>query len=426
MPASKILEICVQNIQRVKLVRFRPKGNMVQITGANGQGKTSFLDAVEMLLCGKDAISSEPIRRGAESGKAEMRLLHEDEELRIERSITKKGSYLAITNPEGVPKKSPQALLERFFGTHTVDPLAFIRMSAKEQAEIVRRLARLDFTEFDAMRQAAYDERTVISRQLKAEEAALARLPEVADAPARAVDVQDVSDRLTEAMQTNSENERVRLSHRQQQDVVKNQQAKCDRIQQELLQAQSDLAAAKRDLEVVAQKVKALQDIDTAAFHEQIRNATALNQKHQRALQRSQAQAKVDALAKREQELTETIANVDDEKKSIISSAAFPVAGLGFDADGGVTFNGIPFSQASAAEKLRVSTAIALAGEQPIKLLLIRDGSLLDSENLALLNTMADESNALVLIERVDETGKVGVYIEDGESHSTDAQAEDA
>jgi hypothetical protein len=44
----------------------------------------------------------------------------------------------------------------------------------------------------------------------------------------------------------------------------------------------------------------------------------------------------------------------------------------------------------------------------------ISDGSLLDSDSLALLAEMATEGDYQIWIEMVDSTGKVGISIEDG------------
>ena len=59
-----------------------------------------------------------------------------------------------------------------------------------------------------------------------------------------------------------------------------------------------------------------------------------------------------------------------------------PVEGLGFGA-GIVTFNGLPFDQASTAEQLRVSVAIAMAANPKLRVLRIKHGNDLDADNLA-------------------------------------------
>jgi len=101
------------------------------------------------------------------------------------------------------------------------------------------------------------------------------------------------------------------------------------------------------------------------------------------------------------------------QTKAQLAAAKFPVEGLSFD-EAGVLFNGIPFPQASAAEKLRVSVAMGIAMNPEFKVMLIRDGSLLDETNLATVAKMAAKSGAQVWIERVGKGKECQVIIEDG------------
>ena len=76
-------------------------------------------------------------------------------------------------------------------------------------------------------------------------------------------------------------------------------------------------------------------------------------------------------------------------------------------------FNALP--EQEAAERLRTSTAIAMAKNPKVRVILIRDGSLLDSDNMAVITDLANAHDFQVWIERVDESGEVGVVIEDGQ-----------
>ena len=90
-----------------------------------------------------------------------------------------------------------------------------------------------------------------------------------------------------------------------------------------------------------------------------------------------------------------------------------PVDGLGM-ADGALTLRGIPLVQASDAEKLDVSCAIAMRQNARMKVLRIRDGSRLDTASKARIAAMAAKFGWQVWMERVDESG-VGIVIEAGE-----------
>lgn len=96
-----------------------------------------------------------------------------------------------------------------------------------------------------------------------------------------------------------------------------------------------------------------------------------------------------------------------------MTHAAFPVEGVSFDKSG-VTYHGIPTAQASRAEPLCVSVALGMPLHPTLRVMRIQDGSLLDSESLRLLTDLTTTHDMQYWMESVDESGKVGVYIEEG------------
>jgi hypothetical protein len=112
-----------------------------------------------------------------------------------------------------------------------------------------------------------------------------------------------------------------------------------------------------------------------------------------------------------------------EAKDQAIASAKMPVDGLSFGEDG-VLLNGVPFEQASDAEQLRASVAIAAAMNPKLRVIRIRDGSLLDDDAMQALAAMAAERDLQIWIERVGEhVNTFGVVIRDG---AVVAQAEAA
>ena len=69
---------------------------------------------------------------------------------------------------------------------------------------------------------------------------------------------------------------------------------------------------------------------------------------------------------------------------------------------------------AEVAEQLRVSAAMGLAMNPTVKVLLIRDGSLLDDDSMKMLAEMADAAGGQVILERVGKGAECSVIIEDG------------
>jgi hypothetical protein len=154
--------------------------------------------------------------------------------------------------------------------------------------------------------------------------------------------------------------------------------------------------------------------IDTAALRQQIESAHGVN------AQIEARQRRAGILADREKLETESVALTvlmdkrTADRQQAIASAAMPVPGLSFGA-GEVIYNSLPFAQASSAEQLRVSVAIAMRANPKLRVLRITDGSLLDEASLRLIADMADADDFQIWIERVDTSGKVGIYLEDGE-----------
>lgn len=90
-----------------------------------------------------------------------------------------------------------------------------------------------------------------------------------------------------------------------------------------------------------------------------------------------------------------------------------PVPGLTID-EGEVYLEGTPFSQTSPGGMLRTGTAIAMALNPDLRAIIIRDGSLLDADNRAVIDELAKANDFHVLMEVVDENAPVGVVFEDG------------
>ena len=122
----KIIELRAENIKRLPAVNIRPDGNVVEITGKNGQGKTSVLDAIWWALEGKENIQAAPIRRGATEAHIKLDI----GQLKVTRTFkaVDGGHYtttITVENDEGARFPSPQKVLDSLLGELSFDPLAF-------------------------------------------------------------------------------------------------------------------------------------------------------------------------------------------------------------------------------------------------------------------------------------------------------------
>ena len=398
----KIVRLTAENIKRLRAVEITPDGNTVVISGRNGQGKTSVLDAIWLALGGgtatKDTATSRPIRDGEDRASVTVDL----GDLKVTRTWAGDKTALKVQSADGASYSSPQSMLDSLVGRLSFDPLAFAQQDEKAQLRTLLELVDIDPTLLDNRRRAIFDERTDVNRRHRELLAQVAALPLAEGGlPDVEVSLSELLDEAQKARAWQDRAQRIRDDHAAAEGAV-------ERARTELALAEAALA----ETAAAVAKIPATLP-DPAALDEQIRSAEDTNRKVRAAAERSRLQVLADETGAEAKELTEQIDAIDAQKAEAIRNAEMPIDGLGFD-DDGVTYQGVPFKQCSAAEQLRVSVAMAMAMNPKIRVIRITDGSLLDSQNLALIEDMAADGDFQVWIEKVDETGDVGIYIEDG------------
>ena len=428
---SKIIKLTSENVKRLQAVEITPQGNVVVIGGKNGAGKSSVLDSIQYAL-GGDTADRMPVRRGEEKA----RIVIDLGEIVVKRTFTAAGgTSLVVTNADGVKQSSPQALLDKLTGKLTFDPLEFSRQKPDKQAETLRGLVGLDFTAHDLEREKIFNERTNVNRDAKALQSRIAAMPQHADAPTAEVSAADILAEQQEAAAKNAVNQkqrneaaRLRAVANRSQDRQIATQNEITRIEGEIalmqkrliekqaaLTAEQAIATADETSAATFQKaVEKLKDVDLAPFQAKAAGVESGNRKFRENQSRLEVVKQFKAKSAAADKLTAKIEAMDAERSRKVTTAKYPIDGLLFDTAGGVTLNGIPFDQCSSAEQLRVSVAIGLALNPKLKVLLIRDGSLLDDDSLAILLEMAKTADAQVWIERVGTDAATSVIIEDG------------
>lgn len=419
----KILQLKSENVKRLNAVEITPDGDMVIISGENGNGKTSVLDSIEMALGGGNAVCSMPIHKGAKKAGTTIDL----GEIIVTRNYTASGTTLTVTTKDGATMKSPQAVLDELVGKLTFDPLAFQRMKADKQLDTLREMAGIDFTMLNARKDRIYSERTDTNRELKRLQGSLSSLPFYKEAPTDEVSIADLQDQLKEANAKAQANQQKRMELEAINDAGKNkakyiesQKAEIERIKRDLEDRELSLEETVAELHALRIKrdeikaaVESLQEIDTQEILFEISGSDAINQKVRANRQYKAAESEVKAKETKSAELTKALEEIEEKKLAKIQAASFPVDGLSLD-DNGVLFNGIPFEQASGAEQLRVSVAIAMAANPKLKIMLCRDGSLLDKKSLGLLSEIVKENGYQCWLERVGTDDPCAIVIHDG------------
>lgn len=447
----KVIRLASENVMRLVAVDITPTGHLVMIGGKNGAGKSSVLNALAMALGGTDLCPSVPIR----GKELEAKVFVDLGDLLITRTFKREWvedvpgtsdskkflsdvtSTLVVKSKDGAIYPSPQTMLNKLLGALTFDPLAFKDMKPKPQDEMLRKLVGLDVSQLEEARKEAYSQRALSKKAHDTRLSQLIALPSHKDVPAeelsmdgptselaRAGELRRVADdadrKLTPARAAVSLKESTRAQHLtrvdelekqilQLQDQVKRHEVSVEEIDVALVDARQHVAACSKASAAAHDAIP-----DTRIITNKIAEINATNIKVRENLRYNELAADVERISAQINEQDALVRRAEDEKRAALAKVTFPVTGLGLN-DEGVTFNDLPFAQASTAEQLRVSVAIGLALNPRLKVLLIRSGNLLDDDSLALVAQQAADADAQVWMEYVtNDAADVQVMIEDG------------
>ena len=406
----------VHAFKRVEQITLEP--DMFQLIGGNNaNGKTSLLDAIWVALGGGAATRdlSRPIKDGHDTACITLDL----GDLKVERKFTAAGTTLTVTDGDGKKVGSPQTVLDRLIGRLGFDPGAFLNMSDKDQRAAILTLVDLpfDLDELEAERRQVFESRTIIGRDVARTKGAFEIADNPGDGPTDETSSADLVAELSAAHAANAEADEWHQTTAAMQDAADKTVGDIASLEQRIADLQAEVEAMR---ERHAQQVTLLHErrdwgtperVDIAPIEAALADLEATNRdarlRRERAgLRQAWADAQADFAAK-----TAELETIDRRKTSALAAATMPVDGLTIG-ETGLLYRGVPFAQASAAERIRVAFAVGCAANPNIRVACIRDGSLLDDDSLADVAELAAETEFQVFIERVGTGG--GVTVVDG------------
>lgn len=450
----KVIKLTSENIKKITAIEIQATDGLITIGGKNNAGKSSVLDSIAYALGGTALVPPQPIRAGESEAKITMdlgdlvvtrrfyrdRLVPKDASLgelieaREQRNTTETfgptKSVLTVVNKEGARYPSPQAVLDKLVSSLAFDPLAFAHAESKQQHETLRRLVNLDFSDINNKRTAALERRTLFKKYL---EDAKRELAAHVSFPNAGLELVSMTEFLQEVERINRlgvvatavtlEHEKAEVNFVEAKQKLDWQVVQLARLKSEVAQLELDIQESATIVESCGVTVLNLQKKAYDA-RKAVPNAEALVarmaeiEEKNRQVQVNQEHVNLRA---RVEEITANVTvenryllTLQVEKEERLSKANFPVQGLGLS-DDGVTLNGVPFEQASSSEQLRVSVMIGLALNPTLRVLLVRNGNLLDDDALKTMAEIATKAEAQIWMEYVtSDANKVGVMIEEG------------
>lgn len=408
----KILNLFVENIKRIKAIDITPKDNTVVISGKNGNGKSSAIDSIAMVLGGKKLIPLKPVRDGETTAKISVDL----GDYKVTRHWTNPTtSYLKLENKDGAKITNAQQILDKIIGDLSFDPLEFSTMEPRRRLEILRQITGLDFTTINAQREESFSKRTILKKNIEAFNTRLkseyADLPEELETPAG---IDEIKNKRDEACFKNTKIQDAKRAVEEGKNRLREAISNLEGLKGEvesLEKAINDRKAGILGQENIAKQ----EEEDTSKFDDQLSEYYEAKATLEKMRQRKSVKAEAERMIGEECKLDDRIDAIDADKKMMIEEAKMPIDGLSFG-EGEVEFNGMPFKQLATSEQIKVSMSIAVAMNPKLRVAMVYNGSLLDEAAMKEISQIANDKDMQIWIERVSENPDgQSIYIENGE-----------
>lgn len=411
----RIERLNIKDFMGIKQITHVPVTDFTEVEGGNGEGKSSFTTAIELILGNKEAAKNikNPVRNGQKKATVSVEL----SDMTVTKTWNDSGrsrTEIISKDEHGAKFSNPIKMMEKLFGKMPYDPSKMLDHTDKEMIEIYLSLidTEVDFNELEAQKNTTYAERTIINRQKKDVETKRNSYGlDYQDAPDEEISLYELSTQLTEALAT-EEQHRVDIGTRKlNKESIESKKDEIERLNNEINQIM------KID-DALLVKMNGYVDPDTASIKNQIENIEETNKQIRYMQEKAKLVSEYEKLRYKSESLTEELKDIDETKEYEIKNAKIPIDGVSFN-EHGLTYKRVPLSQCSTAQRLEVALGISV-GTHPatngIKVMLIQHGNNLDKKSMGFVKDFCLKHGYQTWIEIVaDEPSGTGIFIEGGE-----------
>ena len=413
MESMKLLKYEVSNVLRISDVNLNMDGHhLVLFGGKNGQGKSSAIKALLMALCGKSGMDWPDIalKDGENKGWVRVHLsgdaeLHDDKGFIVELLLRRRrgGNVIEefrVLDSAGEEAPEPRALLKRLYEFRAFDPLSFERAKPKERADMLRRLVGLDFDALDAERKEIFDKRTIVNREGKALASRLEAIQYPEDTPDGKLSVVQLVSDKEKAQAHNRMVDREHQTLKEKKDELVKLAEEREKLQERLVKITQAKAEQEALVAKEEQRVAELCKLDVDAIQKRIQDADEINSNVEKKLQALRLNEELKDMRAKAFKLNADLERIDREKQERLENAAWPLPNMSLD-ETGVLMDGLPFEQASKAQRVLASVKVGMALNPKLKLLVCEEGNDLDLDTLKALEDVLTANDYQMILEFV-------------------------
>lgn len=440
-------------------------GQSVIISGKNGAGKSSLIQAIMSPLNAK-VIPPKAIKEGEDTASVQIEIggylfgKPETYKLDLYFSEQHKSGRIKIYDKNGDEVKGGRELVKTIIGNISFDVFSFISKSktpdgkhskagVREQVDILKSFLsdseRAKLNDLDDEAKTIYDKRTILNKEVDTLEAELRgsiyTQKEIDDysKPAPVEHIQTKLSKIGDEMEKWSKVNNGVDARKEQLTKLNHYDLGEAKKLLEILQTQVSLTKVKDPLAMIfvtklkllvtelENQYKTAEENNTAYegiqiqikqgeewlkknvkptgdnLTKELNDANEHNEHHKKIKEYSSKDEQLKVKQVEVKKITSRLEEIKSDKAEVFAKSSLPVKGLSFDEEQ-VLYNGLPFTeeQHPTSTIIGVGVKIAMAMNPNLKVIVIKDGSLLDPDMLKAVVQMATKYNYQLLIEKVN------------------------
>ncbi len=412
MKASKIK---ISNILGIESLEINP-GSITEITGGNGAGKSSVIEAIKTVLNG--AHDATLLRNGSDEGEVVLVL---DQNLEITKRIGKEKSTIEMRDGHG-KLSGPVGRIKDLIDALSVNPVEFLIASEKDRLKLLLEAMPMEVNKdkmsvllgvcegrvfdlsghacevIEQARKAVFDERTTVNRIAKEKRAAASQFrdtiptfDETLDAESLQAELSELDGKMDEAIIGIKTNAGALKSQ------IKDLNRKMSDLQHQLHNEESRVGNEN-------QKIRASFDLRRGELNAKLREARQAEQLKAKADQtRDTIKSMISKAAEVDKEsarLTVVIEELDAYKSELLSD--LPIKGVEVK-DGEIVVDGVLFDRLNTAKQITLSVELARLRARELGLVCVDGAERLDKKTYKEFCKQAAASGMQLIVTKVGE-----------------------
>jgi DNA repair exonuclease SbcCD ATPase subunit len=426
MSKLKVAGISIKNILGLEELELTPTGNVIQISGGNGKGKTSALQAVKAALGISDYSSL--VRNGTESGEVVIDL----NDMVIKKkfkaggtdTLTVQGRVAGTDSMSNI--SSPAKVLKNLFSPSSVDPLTLLAAKPKEILDAVLNAVPMTVagTNFDEITQGRKintdchalvaiaeaqkvitEERRDVNRDLKNAQTTATQLQgTLPDELPETTEIQATIEENNKAIESiQSEARKAGRTVRQQYtEDIQALDGTIANLEEELAQVRSERAVLIREQELKADQASEAVVVKGDSLHDE--NDRLQQQLQSMAVYTNTTKQiagwneQVKGAQLQSNKMTQALNDLQALKEHLCKD--LPIEGLEI-IDGMLCYNGVQFQTLNTAAKVKLVVKLAELSAGDLGLIVIDNSEALDDNTYKLFIEEASKTDLVFLVARV-------------------------